>query len=400
MGRYDTDVSSADPGPPREAVPADGLPSRPPVRVVELDWRSVVPAALTFVGLVALTGVVRSVPRTLGGLAVGTLLALALNPVVSGAQRRLGLPRQGAVAAVLLAFVAALVMIALLLVPPAVRQAGDLRKEVPRVAADLADLPVIGDDLARAGVPETLERAISELPQRLAGNTAPLERAGRSAADMLIAFLVTMLFTITLLLDARRLSDLAARALPAARRARVERVGDLAYRVVGRYVAGSLAVAGIAGLSVLVAGLVLGVPLTPLLAVWVPVWSLVPQIGGAMGGIPFVLLGLTEGPTTGVLCAVFFMAYLQIENNVIAPLMVGNAVKLSPPATMTAALIGVSAGGVVGALIAVPLVGAAKVVYLELRPPPDDDEGEEDPGATERRAATARRSRAWPLLRR
>ena len=43
--------------------------------------------------------------------------------------------------------------------------------------------------------------------------------------------------------------------------------------------------------------------------------------------------------------------------------------KLSPPATMTAALVGVSAGGVVGALIAVPLLGAAKAIYLELRPP-------------------------------
>ena len=50
-------------------------------------------------------------------------------------------------------------------------------------------------------------------------------------------------------------------------------------------------------------------------------------------------------------------------------LLVGQAVKLSPPATMTAALIGVSAGGVVGALLAVPLVGAAKAIYLEVRPP-------------------------------
>jgi predicted PurR-regulated permease PerM len=61
--------------------------------------------------------------------------------------------------------------------------------------------------------------------------------------------------------------------------------------------------------------------------------------------------------------------YLQIENHVIQPLVVGKSVKLSPPATMTAALVGVSAAGVVGALVAVPLVGALKVAYLELRPP-------------------------------
>jgi hypothetical protein len=64
----------------------------------------------------------------------------------------------------------------------------------------------------------------------------------------------------------------------------------------------------------------------------------------------------------------YFLTYQQFENNVLAPLVVGRSVDLSPPATMTAALIGVSAGGVVGALVAVPLLGAAKAVYLELRP--------------------------------
>ena len=138
--------------------------------------------------------------------------------------------------------------------------------------------------------------------------------------------------------------------------------------------AGSVLVAGIAGMSVLVVGLFLGVPLTPLLALWVAIFDLVPQIGGAMGGIPFVLLGLTQGITTGIACAVFFVLYLQFENHILGPLIVGKSVHLSPPATMTAALIGVSAGGVVGALLAVPVVASVKVVYLELRrPPPEPD---------------------------
>ncbi len=53
--------------------------------------------------------------------------------------------------------------------------------------------------------------------------------------------------------------------------------------------------------------------------------------------------------------------------------MVGRSVDLSPPATMTAALVGVSAGGVVGAMLAVPLLGAAKAVYLELRSNGDEE---------------------------
>jgi predicted PurR-regulated permease PerM len=63
--------------------------------------------------------------------------------------------------------------------------------------------------------------------------------------------------------------------------------------------------------------------------------------------------------------------YQQLENHVIQPLIVGRAVHLSPPATMVAALVGVSAGGVIGALFAVPLLGAAKAIYLSTRPPAD-----------------------------
>lgn len=357
-------------GEEERAAPLPGGGGGAGVRTVDLDLRSVAVVLAAFAALVAVTGLVRSVPRTVTTLAVATLLALALNPLVEATERRLRLSRPGALAAVAAAAALTVTALALLLVPPALREARALGRDLPAVAADLERLPVVGDDLAEADAPAELERALRELPERLALDTTPLERAARSIADGFVVALVTVLLAVALLLDGERLLRGARRLVPAASRARVARVANLAYDVVGHYVAGSLLVAAIAGIVVLVVGLALGVPLTPLAAVWVAVWDLVPQIGGAAGGIPFVLLGLTEGVGTGLACAAIFIVYLQIENNVLGPLLVGNAVKLSPPATMTAALVGVAVGGVVGALLAVPLTGAAKAVYLELRPSP------------------------------
>ncbi len=197
-------------------------------------------------------------------------------------------------------------------------------------------------------------------------------------ADGLLAATVTVLLAVTLLLDGKRLLRGARRLVPDHRREQADKVAAIGYQAVGRYVAGSLLVAAVAGVAVLVVGLALHVPLTPLAAMWVAVWDLVPQVGGAAGGIPFVLLGFTQGAGVGALCAAFFIVYLQLENHVLSPLLVGRAVKLSPPATMTAALIGVSAGGLVGALMAVPLTGAMKAIYVELRPRPPGGEGEGD----------------------
>jgi predicted PurR-regulated permease PerM len=312
---------------------------------------------------------VRSISRTATALVIALILALALDPIVGVVQRAARVRRSVGVGLVLSAFAIVVAVISLLLVPPAIRQGRDLGRELPRVVNDLGNLPVIGDDLRANDVPAKVQQWINDLPNRLQGDLTPIERVGRSFADGLAAAVVTLLLAVTLLLDGQRLLSGVRRMIPRPRRAQADRIGEVAYRVVGRYVAGSLSVAAVAGIFVLTVGLVLGVPITPLAAVWVAMWDLVPQVGGAMGGIPFVMLAFTKGAGTGVTCGIIFILYLQIENHILQPLLVGQAVKLSPPATMTAALIGVSAGGVVGALVAVPLVGAAKAVYQEVRPP-------------------------------
>ena len=79
--------------------------------------------------------------------------------------------------------------------------------------------------------------------------------------------------------------------------------------------------------------------------------------------------GLSESALVGVACLVVFLIYQQLENHVIQPLIIGRAVHLTPPSTMVAALVGVAAGGVVGGILAIPLLGASKAIYLALRTP-------------------------------
>ena len=73
-------------------------------------------------------------------------------------------------------------------------------------------------------------------------------------------------------------------------------MGRIVYATFGSYFAGSLFVAVLAGLVTLSTGLLLGVPLAPVAALWTTFTNLIPQIGGALGGSFFVLLALTQGP--------------------------------------------------------------------------------------------------------
>jgi predicted PurR-regulated permease PerM len=165
----------------------------------------------------------------------------------------------------------------------------------------------------------------------------------------------------------------ARRLIPAPRRAYGDRLGRLVYNLIGRYIAGTLFIAVLAGLVMLAASLTLGVPLAPLVAMWVMITNPIPQLGGFLGGAVFVLLGLSQGAGVGVACLVVFLVYQNIENHVLQPVIIGRAVQLSPPATMVAALVGISAAGLVGGLFAIPLLGAAKAIYLSTREHALDD---------------------------
>jgi predicted PurR-regulated permease PerM len=351
---YDTDVADENAGPSTGAG-------------IDVDPRSAIPLAVAFATLATVVWFVRSVPRTITALAIGALIALALNPLVEALQHRTSWPRRYAASIVLVGFSIVFVVGVALVTVPTIRQVQGIDEDIPEVVDDLESLPIVGDRLREENASDEVEQWLDDLPDRLSVDAKPVERALGSVADGLAAAFLTLLLAITLLIDGEQLLASARRIVPQSRRETAQRLGALVYQVIGRYIAGSLLVAVLAGTVILIASLALGLPLAPLLGVWVAMTNMIPQIGGLLGAVPFVLLGFTQGAGTGVACLAIFLIYQNVENHLLQPVIVGRAVKLSPPATMIAALIGVSAGGVVGALFAVPILGASKAIYLALR---------------------------------
>jgi predicted PurR-regulated permease PerM len=358
IGSYDTDVVLANPGSPTQ----DEAPRR-----LDLDPRSAIPLAIAFAVLAVGVWFVRSIPRTLTSAAIALLFALALNPLVELVKRKTGWHRRTAAGAILIAVaVIATTAIALVTVPT-IREARDFNKQIPRTVHDLSDLPIIGSRLRDADASAHVQKWLHDLPKRLSVDSTPIEHAAGAIADGVAAALFTLLLAITLLLDGEYLVEGLRRLVPAHRHGDADRIGRLVYNVIGRYIAGTLFLAALAGVITLTGSLALGVPLAPLIAMWVAMTNPIPQVGGFLGAAVFVLLGLTQGALVGAACLVIFLIYQQLENHVLQPVIIGRAVRLSPPATMVAALVGVSAGGLVGGLFAIPLLGATKAIYLSTR---------------------------------
>ncbi len=312
-----------------------------------------------------LWAIVTIAPDMVTRVAVGVVLGVALSPLSSAVQRRFHRSRTTAAAIVGGGMVVFFAGVVLLVAPPAVDQARDFSDELPATVRDLYSWPILGDRLQEADAAGEVEEAIDELPARIDDDT--LAELGERLLGGALSTVVVVITAIGVLVDGEVIVRRVRAVVPPSRQARADEVGQIVYHSFGSYFAGSLTVAVLNGLVILTFGLALGVPLAPIAALWSTLTNFIPQIGGFLGGSFFVLLALTQSPAKALIAGIVFLGYQQFENNVIAPAIVGSAVNLTPPTTMLAALVGGAAAGVPGALVATPLIGAAKALYLERR---------------------------------
>lgn len=349
--------------PPPPPPPADEPPARH--LVIDIAPRSVVFGLVVIVGLIVTYRLLTEIPAVLIRTALGIFLALALDPVVDAVMRRIGLRRAAAVTLVVGGFLAGAGAFGVLAVPRAVNQLSQVGAQVPGVISDLDDLPLVGRAIDENGIDERVRDFLDNLPDTLATRDKALQGIVQSTGDGLVTVFWVLLVAITALLDGPRLAHNLRDVLPERFHAELNHFGDLGYRVVGRYAAGTGFIAVVNAAAVTTIGLALDTPLAPLVGVWSGLWNIVPQIGGFMGGATLVALSLTKGLGTGLAAAAIFLVYQQLENNVIQPVIIGRTIKISPLANITAVLAGAAAGGFVGALLANPLLAIGKAFFNE-----------------------------------
>ncbi len=332
---------------------------------VDVGWGSLLRLAAPLGGAVVLLDLARAVDDTVVHVVLALVLALALDRVVGLVQRWTSLPRVSAVAAVVTAVVVAAAATVALLAPAVVEQGERLREDGPAVLDDLVHLPVVGRSLAENDVPAQVQRWLGAAPERTALDD--LLGTAQVAALQAVGVVETLLLLVLLLVEGPALVSGGQRLLPPAWQPTAQRLGASVYVVVGRYAVGSLLLALLAGLAAFVIGLVVDVPLAALAALWAFLWNFVPQLGGIVGGAALVLLALTESPGAAAAALLAWLVYTQVENRLVQPVVVGRAVQLTPLTTMVVALLGVAVAGLLGAVLAVPLVAAVKAARAELR---------------------------------
>jgi predicted PurR-regulated permease PerM len=345
-------------------------------RVVSFRPRTIITVALLLVAVAVVLWVVWVSRRVLIWTFVSAFFAVALSPAVDALQRRRGLSRRGAAAAVVyLIMIAIIAGLGALFIPTLVNQVNDLVDAAPGYVQDLTH------GRGPLGFLETKYHVVERVRDAVQGNGSGRLAGGATAAlDVtrsvvtFIAGVVTILFmTFFMLLEGTAWRDRFIALLPAGAQPRAHHIASEIAKTIGGYVTGNLLISVIAGFFTTIVLLIVGVPFALALGLLVAILDLIPLAGATLAAIIVTLVALTHSLTAAIIVGAFFIVYQQLENHLLQPIVYGRTVKLSPLAILIAVLVGAEVAGVIGALGAIPVAGTIQIIisdWLQHRRPP------------------------------
>ena len=156
------------------------------------------------------------------------------------------------------------------------------------------------------------------------------------------------------------------RTVPGSRRPRVTALTDEIFSRVGGFVLGNLVTSVVSGVLTTLWLTIFGVPYAILLGLLVAILDLIPMVGSTIGGIVVSLVALSRGIPIAIATAAFYIAYRLFEDYLLTPRVMRHTVSISAGATIVAVLIGGSLLGLIGAVIAIPVAAAIRLLLEEV----------------------------------
>lgn len=285
------------------------------------------------------------------------IVASAAAPLMAWL-RRIGIPSVFATILTLLAFVVVLGGIGWLVVNAVRDQFDDLSKKAQDgFQSVLAWAETLPFDIDQKQIDEWVGTATDFLTSAQFGSGA---LAGVSAVANFLTGLVLMIVTLFFFLkDGPRLWEFLIRPFRGSDYDRAVRVGHKAVHTFGAYLRGTAAVAAVDAIGITIGLLFLQIPLALPLGALVFVLAFIPIVGATVAGILAALVALvTNGLVAAIWVVVIVVAVNQLEGNFLQPFLMGRSMKLHAFAVLIALTIGTVLGGIVGAILAVPLTAA------------------------------------------
>jgi predicted PurR-regulated permease PerM len=295
------------------------------------------------------------------GLAM--FIAAGLDPVVGWLVRH-RFPRWAAVLTVIIAGAAIVGGFLAAAIPPMASEGTALAHQIPSYMHSLQDKnSELGQLNTKFHIQQRLTTLVTSGGSSLVGGVLGAGELVLSTASSILA--VTVL-SIYFLAGLPRIKVFAYRLVPHSRRPRTILIGDEILAKVGGYVLGNFLTSLIAGAGTYFWMLAFGIPYPLLLGLFVAFLDLIPVVGSSVGGAVVTLVALTVSLPVAIGTLIFYVAYRLAEDYLIVPRIMGRTVQVPAIVSLVSVLIGGVLLGIIGALVAIPVAAAVRLLLNEV----------------------------------
>lgn len=297
-------------------------------------------------------------------------LALALNSPVYWLSRHIPGKRRGnrsiATTVSFLIVILLITAFAAAIGPPLVRQTENFIGAAPKIVSDFRDQnSQTGRIIRRYHLQNEVNTLSSQLSERLKHSGGAAFSTVRHVGSSAFSVITIWVLTFMMLVEGPRWLNFIREMIPDRHHHMSDRMAHDMYRVIKGFVNGQVLLAALASVMILPAVLILHIGYPAALLVIIFVCGLIPMIGHTIGAIIVTIVALFHSTSSAIIILAYYILYQQIENYLIQPRVQANTTNMSPLLVFMSVVIGVSFGGLIGGLVAIPVGGCIRIAALE-----------------------------------
>ncbi|RFA13269.1 hypothetical protein B7R21_08635 [Subtercola boreus] len=312
-------------------------------------------------------GAVSSLSTVLIYLGIALFLALALDPLLQRMSAR-GWPRWAASAVLGVIVLGAVVGLVFAIIPAVTAQVSVISAQLTTLVQNLPNQAWFQWVTANVGPSIDVDGLLSSVtafftdPSKLLGIAGGILSVGTGIIDavtgVIVVSILTIYFVLTLPAVKRKGYTLVARSS----RERVTELAEEIFQSVGRYVGGQVVLALANAVVTFTVTSAVGSPAPALLALVAFIGALIPVVGTVFGSAIAALATLIVNPGGALIVAVVLLVYMQVEAYILSPRVMAKAVAVPGALVIVSAIGGAALGGILGALVAVPVAAAGLII--------------------------------------
>lgn len=319
---------------------------------------------------IVLVMAVRISADTLVLIGTGLFLALALNsPVRWLASRLPGKKRGNRKLATIISVVIIMLTLAVLLwaiVPSVVKQSVSFISSIPQLIADMQDQSTaVGGFIRHYNLENQVDKITTQLTNSVGDISGSAVSALSTIGSSIFAVVTVIVLTIMILLEGPSWVDKAYQIMPTSRRAHTKKLASSMLKIIQGYVNGQVTLAAIAAVLIVPVFFIMHVNYPIVLMAIVFICGLIPMVGHTIGAVICTVIALFTSLPAALIVLGYYILYQQIENYAVQPKVQANSTNMSPLLVFIAVLLGASFGGLLGALVAIPIMGCIRILVID-----------------------------------